>query len=288
MTRIAKWIGMALGALALLAVLAYAVLVLLSHRVFDRRYDVAPVAIALPTDSLAAVRGQRLARIRGCPGCHGRELGGETFFDEPWVARLVAPNLTRLVPGATDQELARVLRRGVRLSGRGVFSMPSPMFYHLSDADLGDILAYLRTLSPLPDSLPADKLRLLGRLGLATGQYPPLIDLIDTTVGYPAVTPLEPPEALGRYLALSTCTECHGLDLQGDPESGTPSLRIVGGYSADDFARLMRTGVPLGGRELDLMKDVALGRTTYLTDQEVSALYAFLRALSDSTARGGS
>jgi mono/diheme cytochrome c family protein len=277
MTRLLKWLGFALGTVVVLALVATVAVYVKAERVFARTYDVAPLTVTLPTDSLAPERGERVARIRGCFGCHGSGLEGKVFFDEPGLARIVAPNLTQLVATATDGQLARAIRRGVRVDGRSVFAMPSPMFYHLSEADLADLLAYLRTLAPVADSLPPDELRVFGRLGLVLGQYTPLTADIDTTVPYPDVTPQGPPEAWGRYIALTSCTECHGDDLEGDSANGVPSLRIVGGYSTEDFAKLMRTGVPLGGRKLDLMEEVALGRFVHLTDEEVAALYTYLR-----------
>jgi mono/diheme cytochrome c family protein len=275
MMRLLKWLGVALGALVVLTLLAALAVYVIGGRIFARTYDVAAPAVTLPADSLAPARGERVARIRGCLGCHGSDLGGRVFFDEPGVARLVAPNLSRLVPSVSDAQLARAIRLGVRVDGRSVFAMPSPMFYHLSDADLSDLLAFLRTVPPVTDSLPPSRLRFLGRLGLVLDQYPPLVREIDTTVPYPAVTPREPADSLGRYVALTSCTECHGLDLEGG--GSTPSLRIVSGYSAEDFNRLMRTGVPLGGRKLGLMEEVALSRFAHLNDDEVAALYAYLK-----------
>ena len=278
MSRVFKWLGVALGGLLALAFVAYLAMHLISERRFGRTYDVAPLAVTRSTDSLAATRGERLARLSGCFGCHGPDLRGSVFYDEPGVARIVAPNLTQVVAGASDGQLARAIVRGVRVDGSGVFSMPSPMFYHLSDAALGDLLAFLRTLTPAPDTLPPTKLRPLGRLGLVAGLYQSLTGTIDTTVPRPAMTPDGPPEVLGRYLALTSCSECHGQDLNGDSASAVPNLAIVQSYAAGDFAKLLRTGVPLGGRKLDLMEDVALGRFAHFTDDEVAALYAYLHA----------
>lgn len=76
---------------------------------------------------------------------NGEKLQGSLFFDEPRVARIVAPNLTRVLPTYSDAELARVLIHGVNRDGRSVLAMPSAMFYHLSDRDLGAIIAHLRS-----------------------------------------------------------------------------------------------------------------------------------------------
>lgn len=40
----------------------------------------------------------------------------------------------------------------------------------------------------------------------------------------------------------------------------------------------MREGVPLDGRELGLMKRVAVGRFSHFTDEEIAALHAYARA----------
>jgi len=49
-------------------------------------------------------------------------------------------------------------------------------------------------------------------------------------------------------------------------------------YSLEEFQTLMRTGVPKGGHELDLMAEVARGRFVHFTDEEVEALYRYLQA----------
>jgi hypothetical protein len=48
----------------------------------------------------------------------------------------------------------------------------------------------------------------------------------------------------------------------------------------------MRTGSGLGGRQLSLMRRVALSRFSNFTDQEIRAVHAFLTAMAkDSTLR---
>ena len=93
--------------------------------------------------------------------------------------------------------------------------------------------------------------------------------------------------APGGYLARTSCTECHGLDLRGGDTA--PDLRIVAGYSFEAFAWLMRRGKALGNRELSLMSRVARGRFSHFTDQELRVLYTYLispAAMPDSTTRG--
>ena len=91
----------------------------------------------------------------------------------------------------------------------------------------------------------------------------------------------------GKYLALTSCSECHGLDLRGNPDRSTPNLGIAATYSEEDFARLMRTGKALGDRELRLMSDVARGRFSHLTAGEIKALHTYLSTLRGSAGNGG-
>ena len=46
--------------------------------------------------------------------------------------------------------------------------------------------------------------------------------------------------------------------------------------AADEFARLMREGASLSGRDLGMMGEVARDRFGAFTDEEMDALYAFL------------
>ena len=97
--------------------------------------------------------------------------------------------------------------------------------------------------------------------------------------------PLDGRHDWARYMIRATCTECHGVELEGDQDTtdgpGTPDLIIAGGYSRDEFRRLLRTGEPTGGRTLALMADVAQGRFVHLTDREVDAIYDYLKARAE-------
>jgi cytochrome c553 len=83
----------------------------------------------------------------------------------------------------------------------------------------------------------------------------------------------------GKYLAMTVCTECHGMDLRGSEAASAPNLALVVAYTLEDFTRLMREGVPIGDRELELMAEVAIGRFSHFTDAEIEALHAYLATL---------
>jgi cytochrome c553 len=284
---ILKWLGIGLGALVILALGAVAVIYLVSERIVRKTYDVPLSSIALPTDSLALAVGQRLAITRGCfNGCHGERLDGGVLIDEPLLARLVAPNLTQVVAQYTDAELERVIRHGIRRNGKSTLGMPSSMFYHLSDRDLGAIIAFLRS-APVTEG-PSTEISLgpLARFGLVMGKYNPQARMIDHDAPRLAVRDSSDHLTFGKYLALTLCTECHGLDLRGNPDGSSPNLVVAATYSEEGFTRLMRTGKASGDRELRLMSDVARGRFSHLTDGEIRALYRYLSTLGSTAGVG--
>ncbi len=289
MKRIWRWLRIGLFSAALLLVVAGAVIYLLSERILRRTYSEPRVGIAVPSDSQSVIEGRRLSMVRGCSGgCHGREIEGGVFIDNLLLARLVAPNLTAAVRKYSNADLARIIRRGVRPDGSSVIGMPSEMFSRLTDEDLGKILAYLRSVPPHSGPAPQRRLGPIARVAFVAGRLRPAAELIRTAARLTDTYPQDGDStAPGGYLARTSCTECHGLDLRGGDTA--PDLRIVAGYSFEAFAWLMRRGKALGNRELSLMSRVARGRFSHFTDQELRVLYTYLispAAMPDSTTPG--
>src|SRR6188768_1162482 len=92
--RVLRWIGIVVGSLLGLIVLGVGVLYAVSERRFARHYEVAGVEVPVPTDSASLARGEHVAKTRGCTECHGADLGGGPFINEPIVADLYTANLT--------------------------------------------------------------------------------------------------------------------------------------------------------------------------------------------------
>lgn len=275
--RLLRWLGILVVIVLGLVVAATAYVYVSSERIINRRYAVPGTAIVIPADSAAIAEGQRLATLRGCyGGCHGSEAEGRVFIDDPLLARLVAPNLTWAVRERSDVELEQIIRHGVFPDGRSTLGMPSSMFHLLTDEDLGAILAFLRMLPPSEGPQTEMRIGPLGRLGLALGQFTPQAALLDHEAPRPAVDAADT-LAYGQYLALTVCTECHGLDLKGGEDGATPDLAVGAAYPDTAFVRLMRTGEAIGDRELELMSEVARRRFSHFTDAEIRALQAFLR-----------
>ena len=279
MKGLLRWIAIALGALVALGIVALGAVYVLSERILRRTYEVPAAAVSIPTDPAAITEGHRLATIHGCFGdCHGRHGEGRVMFDQPMIARIVAPNLTSAVRRYTDVQLAAIIRQGVRPGGRSVLVMPSEAFVTLTDADLDCILAFMRSLPAVEGPGPSVSLGPVGRIGVAIGKFKTAAQLIVEAVPPPEATSEE--AAFGRYLARTICAECHGSDLRGasNPDFASPGLAVVAAYSPDAFTESLRTGVALAGRTLPVMGPRARENLSYLTDAEITALYGYLHA----------
>jgi cytochrome c553 len=266
--------------LVALIVVAYATVYLLSERIMRRTYVVPGVAISIPTDAESIAEGRRLATLRGCfNGCHGKTAEGAVMLDEPMIAHIVAPNLTAAFRQYNDAQLEAIIRKGVRPDGRSVLVMPGEAFVWLTDADLGRIMAFLKSLPPFDGPGPGIAPGPLGRLGLVTGKFKTAAQLIADAEPPPEAT--NDQAKFGRYLARTTCAQCHGTALKGDstPDFVAPDLRIAAAYSLEQFTDLVRTGEGIGGRKLDTMGPWARRNLSQLNDMEIAALYSYLHAL---------
>jgi mono/diheme cytochrome c family protein len=203
-------------------------------------------------------------------------------FEDWGVDRAVAVNLARHAREHEPAVLEAAIRHGVGHDGRALWSMPSYNFVHLADADVAAIIAYLRSAPVVEHDLPAARLGWRTRWSIVTeadGDMPAWVAQVPALVVGP-----DEPDAVrrGERLAMTSCNECHGLDLRGstmEPDSRPPDLAIVAGYPWKAFQRLMREGIPLDGRDLGLMAMVAKDRFADWTPGEVADLYAFLQTL---------
>ena len=163
MRKILKWIGVVLGSLIGLLVLAFVVLYIVGSVKWNKLhgpYNMQVESITVPTDQTANVRGEHVATIHMCQECHMGDFSGQTA-GAPAIAILGVPNLTTGAGGVgatnTDDDWVRAIRHGVGHDGRGLVLMPSATWYYLSDEDLVDLIAYLK-------SLPCDRRNVKSRL----------------------------------------------------------------------------------------------------------------------------
>ncbi|HXB98525.1 MAG TPA: cytochrome C, partial [bacterium] len=249
------------------------------------------------------------------PGTLG--MGGEPIFD----ARLGLPgtlhpkNITPYgLKDTTDGELVRVMRTGVRKNGEPLFPfMPYQGFAQMSQEDLYSIVAYLRSLPPIPNDVDDHKL-----------VFP--VNVIVHTIpkdapAYPAQPDPKDTVAYGKYLVtMGSCMACHtpvdahhqplaGMDFAGGQEfpyldshwqrhPGGGVLRVpnitpdqdtgIGRWTRRDFIARFAAWRGKAGeaqmRKLDLDKGDYLELMPYreysgMTDQDLGAIYDYLRTV---------
>jgi cytochrome c553 len=280
--KILKWSGIVVAGLAVIVCVAMGYVFFASERALHRQYtasDGRPLTI--PGDAAGIAAGKHVAQLGGCMNCHGDKLNGGLVDDIPHLVRLVAPNISVLLPKYTDAQLATVLRKGVKPDGSSVIFMPSEMYRHLSDEDLGRLIAYLRTIPATAEGVQEKtQVRIIGRTLLAAGEFKPAALAIETLPPPANTVAAGDPVSMGRHLTMSFCSECHGQNLEGFEPIHAPPLAVAKGYSIEAFSKLMRDGVPLGDRELKLMGPVARARFSNFTTDEVAAVHAYLQSRS--------
>ena len=287
-----RWAMRIGGALVAVLVLVAGTVYAMSQSRIDATFDVpAWTGKAPPTSEEVLARGAHVATVRGCLDCHRPNAAGGLFADAMPVMRLVPPNIS---PGGvtksyTDADWERAIRHGVRPDGRGIPFMPSIDNAHLSDDDLGALIAYMRSLPPAADAHEPTSIGPLGRVLFVMGELPYLhAELIDHTApDRPAPTP-GPTAEYGAYLA-EACAGCHGSRLSGGPIPGvppdwpeaanlTPHASGLGGWTEAQFTTALTTGVRPDGRQID-PQHMPWKQFSKLTADEVQALWLHLRTI---------
>jgi mono/diheme cytochrome c family protein len=292
---LARWLarlGIALGVVFVMLVIATVVVYAMSERRLNKTYAIAPKPLVLPTDSVSIARGAHLVQAIGmCVECHGEKLDGQVMFDGP-LGLVAARNLTRGMGGVgsllTDADYIRAIRHGVSPDGRALMIMPAQDYVHFSDDDLAAVIAYVKSVPPADNVPPDSKIAPLGRALLVAGALPLLpAERINHAAASPP--PVQPggTKEYGAYITRIACKGCHGPALAGGPiEAGDPSwppasnLTVSGPtklWSEADFVKLMRTGrrpdsIPVNAA----MPWKNAGR---MTDDELHAVWTYLRSL---------
>lgn len=239
-----------------------------------RTYEAPLTALRVPA-AIDLEEGQRMAKIVGCwAGCHGKEGEGGVESIEG-IHRNTAPTLSQVLPEYSDEELVRLIRYGVKRDSHSAIGMTSYTFWPLGDQDLANIIAHLRAQPILPPVPRKHELGFRGRMALVTGKWGVSAEQVDRSIPRWGELPRNTAFERGRYLASITCSECHGLDFRGNPVEGGPSLAIVAIYEPAQFRHLLRTGKPIGGR--DISAYMGWLAEVDFKESEISDLYNFLR-----------
>jgi len=267
-------------AIALLIVLGLAVVYIWSTAILNKTYSAPLTQVHIPTDTASVREGARLAHIAHCGDCHGSHLTGGIVEKIDYMAEFIAPDISQIIPTYSNEELERVLRYGVEKNGHSVYIMPAYMYHQLKEESIVKIIAFLRTVPPLPpkQGIPLrTTYDFLGRWKLIEGKIPPIAGMMKPNSPRLYIPDDTTQLSLGKYFVMTTCTACHGLNLKGE-EGFSPDLIIASAYDKEDFFKLIRTGVALGDRKnIGLMSHVAKNYLCYLNDKEINCIYTYLK-----------
>jgi cytochrome c553 len=291
MKKLLKFLGYGVLGLVVAVAAVLGVVYWKSGTRLNQTFAVAVQPVPVPTDADAIARGRHLAATRGCVDCHGADLAGAKVVDDPAMGRLYGPNLTRgrggLAAGYGDADWERAIRHGVGADGRGLFLMPATDYVQFSTRDMGDLVAYLKSVPPVDrDSVPL-KVGPVARVLMLAGKIKLAAEVID----HRAVKPDEVLPGLtadyGRYLAAG-CTGCHGANFAGGkidigPPDWPPAANLtphasgrLAQWTEADFIKALRESRRPDGSEISEVMPRAFA---HLNDTEVKALWAYLRTI---------
>lgn len=247
----------------------------------NQKFNIIGSSIKVPTSKAEIEEGKRIFITRSCTDCHGKDLAGVTFINDLAVGTFSGSNLTAGTGGLPashkPEDFERAIRHGVGADGRPLLLMPSTDFHNMTDEDIGNLIAYIKSADPIDKEPIPIVVGPLGRFLFSMGKLPLLVtaELIDHTEKVrekikPALT-LE----YGKYIS-ATCTGCHGQTLVGGPIPGAPpewpvapniTASGIGKWTELEFITAMRTGkrpdgseirAPMPWQNFALMKDIEL------------------------------
>ena len=242
----------------------------------------------------AEERGAYVFTAAGCGSCHTAEedapLAGGVAIDSPF-GTFYGPNITPHeeagIGGWSRDDLARALRQGISPGGSVYYpAFPYTSYTGMSDRDIDDLWAYLRTVEPSDTpSTPHDLRFPFSWRFLLNGWQ-----LFYMAEGRPAIAE-DAPDAWrrGAYLveALGHCGQCHsprtalgGVDwsapFTGSDRAPPITPEALAGWSLGDLTFMFEIGMlPDGDFVGSEMADVQAGLAA-LTAADRQAIAAYL------------
>ena len=269
MKRFIKWTAIVLGGLFLLSALAGLLLYSNGVKKLNQTYpNLAVETINIPTGSDAVVRGKHIATIWACTRCHGEDLSGMAFTNDPLSGlvplggKISASNLTSGLGGIADTytnaDWIRAIRHGVMPDGHVEVFMFD--YSTMSDQDLGDLIAYIKQVPPVDSSYPEMEFGLITPLVSNIGLLTPAAERIDHNAPHPADPTPDTTAEYGKYLS-STCTACHGSSVGN----------LVNSWEQEEFINTFKSSILPNGRAFGPTMSSSV--FTEMTDTELTALW---------------
>jgi mono/diheme cytochrome c family protein len=253
-----------------------------------------------------AKRGEYISKAAGCLGCHTEEKKGAVNYAGGRALKtpfgtFYGPNITPHPEAGigkwSEADFMQALRHGKRPDGANYFpAFPYPSFTGMTDADMRDLWAYLRTLpANAQPSRPHDvgfpynirfAVTFWKWLYFTPGAFTPDQKASDTV-------------NRGAYLttALGHCGECHtprnfmggpkrdrflagGMGPEGKEIPNLTPATLKKKWGDKDLADFLSSGVtPDGDVPAAAMGEVITNTTGHLTPADLAAMIAYLRSL---------
>ena len=254
-----------------------------------------------------AKRGAYLAKAAGCVGCHTEAKNDATPYAGGRALKTpfgtfygpnITPHLSAGLGRWTEADFLRAMRMGVRPDGAHYFpAFPYPSFTRITDADLRDLWAYLRSLPPSARASLTHDLRVpFGWRFLVAGWK----WLFFSPGAFSADPKQSPLLQRGAYLvgALGHCGECHtARNFLGGPKHERALAGAAKGPNGDRVPNLtpaklkkwndgelksfLQTGLtPDGDVAAETMGEVIRNTTSELTPDDLAAAIGYLRSLA--------
>ena len=253
-------------------------------------------------------RGEYLAKAGDCIACHtaqgGQPFAGGLELKTPFgviVASNITPDKRYGIGAWRDADFLRAVKEGVGPHGKRLYpAMPYNLYARVTDKDVLDILAYLRTVPAVHQ--PVAENRLPFPFNIRQMMFGWNLLFFNPTPFVP-----DPKQSVewnrGKYLVdgLGHCTACHsgknflggdtdyllGYDLEGwhAPEITGNDYTGIGAWSVDDVKAYLHGGGNRIGVAAGSMAEVVTNSTQHFTDADLKAVAVYLKSIPGSGTR---
>jgi mono/diheme cytochrome c family protein len=267
--------------------------------------------------SAAAERGRYVATAANCISCHTREGGAMYAGGRRLATPLGTIHSTNITPEPetgigswTLQDLQRALREGIAADGRHLFpAFPYTFYTRLTDRDIADLYAYLRTLQPVryipPDNDAAFRVRwpmaMWKALNLDAGAYQP--DPARSAEWNRGAYLVQGPGHCGAChtprdwsLAAQTSEPLRGAVMRDEVKEGGvrdwyavdlgATKQGLGAWKADHIVDYLGKGASARAGSFGPMNAVIANSTRHLTGEDLRAIAVYLQSLRGSDFTG--
>ena len=288
--KILKAIGLIIGAVLLLAAGFYLKASISTNSRMNKVYAVDPQEIDISDDSATLALGKRLVVAKGCEECHGEDLGGKVFIEDPAMGRLIATNLTK-GKGGLPQDYSRkdwvlALKHGLSRDMKPLLFMPAHEFTHFTEEDLGAIIAYCEQLRNVDREHPDHEIGPMAKILTELGEFHLFpAEMIDHEKPLAKHVEVEVSADYGKYLTV-LCQGCHRENMKGGkpiapgfpPVVDISSTGNPGKWTEEQFINTLRTGKTPEGKQLK-PEEMPWTMTAAYTDVELKAIFAYLMSI---------